>query len=443
MASNTYSVTASKLNVRSGPSTNYSVVGTLNNGDIVTVLGNSNGFANIGTNKWVSSNYLKKVEVKATNGTVEGSVKVSEKGRPTFFLQGDSRWGSIMYSSVGDKTQTIKTSGCGPTCAAMLVNAYVDKTYSPVECCEWANAQGYRTSNNGSAWAMFKAIAVKFGFKFLQTASLETAKKFMNENPNAHTVCIMSKGNWTTGGHYILVWKMDDKYVYVNDPASTAAARLKNTQTLLASQCRQYFCFSYGSDSPTEWAEKNTITTVNSEKYAVSASKLTVRSIYNTTGVILGYLSEGNLVTATKKCGDWYYVTSSDGKLTGWVAGNYLEAATLDNVNSGLASDTKNAINYLVSIKFMDSPDWWKKNVFNYDCATYLLIKIADRIKAEEDQIDNKTFKFEVSRVAPAVDHLTEIGLITSPDLWKKQCVTNNKLNNIGFLLIKAANYID
>lgn len=436
MNTGTYIVNASKLNVRSGPGSNYPVVKTLSNGNSVTVIKISGDWAQIANDRWCSISYLTPVN----SGKVTPSVSVSESGRPTYFLQGDSRWGSIRYSIMNDATQTIKSSGCGPTCAAMLINYYIDNKYSPVDCCAWCLEKGYRTENNGTAWGMFKALAVKYGFNFLQTGSIDEAKKFMKNNKNAHCVCIMSKGNWTSGGHYILCWKMDDTNVYVNDPASTAANRVKNTQKLLASQCRQYFCFSYG-ENKTTWEPTTTVTNIDSIKFAVSASKLTVRSSYSTDSSIVGYLTQGSLVTATKKCGDWYYVQTD--KIKGWASATYLQKATLDNVNSDLAYNTKDAINYLVKIGFMDSPDWWRTNCFEYNNVTYLLIKIADRIKVEEDQVNNNTFKFTIADLNKAIDHLVELGVINTPDLWKKQCINTNKLNNIGYLMIKAANYID
>ena len=45
---NNYSVTASSLNVRKGPGTNYAAVGGLSYGAIVTVESSSNGWAKIG-----------------------------------------------------------------------------------------------------------------------------------------------------------------------------------------------------------------------------------------------------------------------------------------------------------------------------------------------------------------------------------------------------------
>lgn len=58
------------LNVRSGPSTNYSVVGRKYNGDKVTVYKESSNWSNIGTNEWVSSDYLTDSNVQPVINTV-------------------------------------------------------------------------------------------------------------------------------------------------------------------------------------------------------------------------------------------------------------------------------------------------------------------------------------------------------------------------------------
>ena len=41
----------------------------------------------------------------------------------TYYSQADSRWENIPYTSCHDKSQTIKSSGCGPTSAAMIVSS--------------------------------------------------------------------------------------------------------------------------------------------------------------------------------------------------------------------------------------------------------------------------------------------------------------------------------
>lgn len=52
--------------------------------------------------------------------------------QPISFLQDDTEWGSESYSIVGSRSQTIATSGCGPTSMAMVLNYYVDETITPL-----------------------------------------------------------------------------------------------------------------------------------------------------------------------------------------------------------------------------------------------------------------------------------------------------------------------
>lgn len=67
---NRYVKVNTSLNVRSGPSTNYSIVGRKYNGDKVTVYKESSNWSNIGTNEWVSSDYLtdSNIQVPSTVG---------------------------------------------------------------------------------------------------------------------------------------------------------------------------------------------------------------------------------------------------------------------------------------------------------------------------------------------------------------------------------------
>ena len=63
------------LNVRSGPSTNYSVVGRKYNGDKVTVYKESSNWSNIGTNEWVSSDYLTDSNIQQPISNTVGQYK--------------------------------------------------------------------------------------------------------------------------------------------------------------------------------------------------------------------------------------------------------------------------------------------------------------------------------------------------------------------------------
>lgn len=63
------------LNVRSGPGTGYNVVGRKYNGDKVTVYKESSNWSNIGTNEWVSSDYLTDSNIQQPISNTVGQYK--------------------------------------------------------------------------------------------------------------------------------------------------------------------------------------------------------------------------------------------------------------------------------------------------------------------------------------------------------------------------------
>lgn len=66
----------------------------------------------------------------------------------TYYSQIDGRWSGKMYSSVGNRSQTIGTSGCGPTSAAMVVTACrgsIDPRKNAEIC---LLSIGFRSANN-------------------------------------------------------------------------------------------------------------------------------------------------------------------------------------------------------------------------------------------------------------------------------------------------------
>lgn len=175
-----------------------------------------------------------------TGATVVTTVSPGTFKQPMDFKQYDSRWASKMFSSTNKKSQTMKSSGCGPTAAADVVATLKDSTVTPWTLAQIAMDKGYRTANKGTAWSFFKYIANLYGFsKFVQTSSLSTLKACIDAG--GYVVCSMGPGYWTSGGHYICAWKYDDTYIYCNDPASSK--RTKQKQSDFLKQRKQFFCF--------------------------------------------------------------------------------------------------------------------------------------------------------------------------------------------------------
>lgn len=160
--------------------------------------------------------------------------------QPVDYKQADKRWGKIVYTSCGNKRQTIANSGCGPTSMSDIIATWKDKKVTPVEMCSYAVKNGFRTRSSGTAWGFFKSIANAYGFtKFVQTKSMATAREALKNG--ALVVASMGPGYWTKGGHYICLWKTDDTYMYANDPASST--RKKQKLKAFEEQRKQFFIF--------------------------------------------------------------------------------------------------------------------------------------------------------------------------------------------------------
>lgn len=174
--------------------------------------------------------------------TGDKPAKPAGKGfvQPVDYKQGDSRWGSKMYSSTGNKKQTMANSGCGPTAMADVVATLKDKSVTPYTLAQLSMANGHRTSSGGTAWSFFPFIAEYYKFsKLIETTSLSTLKACLDAG--GYVVCSMGPGYWTKGGHFICAWKYDDSYIYCNDPASKA--RKKQKQSTFLKERKRFFCF--------------------------------------------------------------------------------------------------------------------------------------------------------------------------------------------------------
>ncbi len=162
--------------------------------------------------------------------------------RPVNYEQTDPRWAKFLYDvNLKNGPDYMSGTGCGPTTAAMIVATYIDPKITPLEMAKWAMAKGYRTPDNGTAWALFAGVAKEYGLTFLQTSSHSSALSCIKDG--GLVVCIMGPGRWTKGGHYILWYAWDGAYVYINDPAVPAGAREKAKLTELQQDVRAYFCF--------------------------------------------------------------------------------------------------------------------------------------------------------------------------------------------------------
>jgi hypothetical protein len=161
--------------------------------------------------------------------------------KPIYYKQSDPKWGKIPYTIDGDKNETIGASGCGPTCAAMVVASIKDPKVTPVDMCKLAIELNDRTANNGTEWEFFRKVAAKYDIPFAQTVSTKDAIEALKQG--AYVICSMKRGKFTRGGHYILAWDFKDGNLIVHDPASTLQYRTFGDTRTFETECKQYFIF--------------------------------------------------------------------------------------------------------------------------------------------------------------------------------------------------------
>lgn len=142
----------------------------------------------------------------------------------TYYSQADPRWANIMYSSIHDKNQTIKSSGCGPTSAAMIVSSSKGVIIPPTMAKLFVN-NGFRTANNGTAWSVWPFIADFFEFKdYVSTSNINTLIKYLSKDENKDgkadyfAVASCGPGLFTTSGHYIAIMGVINDSFEVFDP---------------------------------------------------------------------------------------------------------------------------------------------------------------------------------------------------------------------------------
>lgn len=178
---------------------------------------------------------------------------------PIYYLQTDSRWKNNPYQTSAE-TATIGGSGCGPTCAAMLIETLTGKTYTPVDACKWSMNHGYKATNQGTYYSYF---VPQFKLFNIDCKMLNSNNVYGDSNASVHKeafdllkqgyylIACMGKGLWTSSGHFIVVWWEDGK-VRINDPASKQENRINGDLKTFKSQVKYYWAIDardYNSDA--------------------------------------------------------------------------------------------------------------------------------------------------------------------------------------------------
>ena len=267
----------------------------------------------------------------AYNGTTEyPNISLGDYVGLTYYNQTDSRWRNYKYTSTGDNSQTIGTSGCGPTSAAMIVTA-IKGTITPPEMGDLFVQYGYRSANNGTYWSAFRWVADVFDIGYQECSSLDTAVNLVRNNN--YVIVSVGNGLFTTGGHFIVIVGIDGDTLKIYDPYlysgkfDTSTRRGKVTVEGSTVYCsidnfREYanykgfFAYKHSGN-----VQENTsiVTTSTYTRYVKVNTSLNVRAGAGTNYNIVGSLHNGDKVTVYETNENWSRIDTNK-----WVCSDYL-----------------------------------------------------------------------------------------------------------------------
>ena len=262
----------------------------------------------------------------------------------TYYNQADSRWANIMYSSIGDPNQTMKSSACGPTAAAIVVSSSKGSIL-PTTMASLFVDNNFRTARNGTAWAAYSFVADYFGFEeFYTTSNMANMLNYLKKDTDNDgiadyfVVASCAKGLFTTGGHYVVLVSDKNQTIRVFDPYlyagkfNTASRRNAgvvvngNNVYLTEESFKNYANYRnfwiYSNDNKKS-VENNSGNEFNITKYvATQSANLNVRN--SPGGSKIGSLKKGTQVNVIETNGTWSKISYP---VSGWVSSEYLSDA--------------------------------------------------------------------------------------------------------------------
>lgn len=159
-----------------------------------------------------------------------------QDGMP-LLLQWDQRWGYEKYGN-----DYIAVNGCGPTCLAMVASYLKqDDGLNPYYISRYAYKKGY-LSDVGTSWELMTNGAIEFGLE-VKELGLDENKIIDCIKQGKPIICSMSKGIFTSTGHFIVLREYRDGNIYVNDPNSIIKSRTGYDFDEIKYQIKNLWCY--------------------------------------------------------------------------------------------------------------------------------------------------------------------------------------------------------
>lgn len=138
------------------------------------------------------------------------------------FLQFDPRWGYLPYGTNGN----VASAGCGPTCLSMAIFYLTgDRNCTPGVISRYSLANGYYINGSGTLWSFITDYPKLYGLTAYAISYSEFTMKSELDKGNI-LIASARPGNFTSGGHFVLIHGYDENGFKINDPKCVYNSRL-------------------------------------------------------------------------------------------------------------------------------------------------------------------------------------------------------------------------
>jgi hypothetical protein len=134
-----------------------------------------------------------------------------------------NNYANYPYPSPSNKSATIKSGGCGPTCISMIVETLTDQAFPPPMAAKFAIDHNARTSGGTIMRILGKAACNAFGLEMTTTNDINLLTKHIRNGGLAVANVGGDRPGWigvfSDSGHYVVVGDILNKTISVYDPA--------------------------------------------------------------------------------------------------------------------------------------------------------------------------------------------------------------------------------
>lgn len=132
-----------------------------------------------------------------------------------YYNQLDDRYANQPYG-----TDNIGGYACGPTAMAIVVSSLTEDRVDPVEMSRWAYEHGYWCSKSGSYHTLIPGAAQAWNLPVEGCTASEPQRIVDALSQGKLVVALMTKGHFTSSGHFIVLRGVRDGKILVADPSS-------------------------------------------------------------------------------------------------------------------------------------------------------------------------------------------------------------------------------